>query len=290
MRAKKFLSLLLSAAMAFTLLTATAFAAAPAEEENDFFDFLLGKKYTYLYAALTWDEYWANETVYAAGNAAASAQLDSHEEHDLGAFDAVSRATVNHGLHRGSFQSTAVIYAKDGSSYTVSHWSEDGKTIYLADGTTVGWNRGTITKADGSTVQMDHYEVLGTKYVPVRVATSDLADFCSKYTVVENGGQLVGGYSEKNLTAYPDGCGGRKHQRPEVRNQKRRWLHLLCRAHRHRFRRGRSRQEGCGWSYREPAQRQRCRQLWRVHPCGPERQLRRAGLSDAVCDVDLLRR
>ena len=48
--------------------------------------------------------------------------------------------------------------------YTVSHWSDDGKTIYLADGTTVGWNRGTITKADGSTVQMDHYEVLGTKY------------------------------------------------------------------------------------------------------------------------------
>lgn len=202
MRTKKFLSLLLSAAMAFSLLTATAFAAAPAEEENGFFDFLLGKKYTYLYAALTWDEYWANEKVYAAGSTAASAQLDSHEEQDLGAFDAVSRATVNHGLHRGSFQSTAVIYAKDGSSYTVSHWSDDGKTIYLADGTTVGWNRGTITKADGSTVQMDHYEVLGTKYVPVRVATSDLADFCSKYTVVENGGQLVGGYSEKNLTAY----------------------------------------------------------------------------------------
>ena len=202
MRTKKFLSLLLSAAMAFSLLTATAFAAAPAEEENGFLDFLFGEKYTYLYAALTWDEYWANEKVYAAGSTASSAQLDSHEEQDLGAFDAVSRATANHGLHRGSFQSTAVIYAKDGSSYTVSHWSDDGKTIYLADGTTVGWNRGTITKADGSTVQMDHYEVLGTKYVPVRVATSDLADFCSKYTVVENGGQLVGGYSEKNLTAY----------------------------------------------------------------------------------------
>ena len=38
MRAKKFLSLLLSAAMAFSLLTATAFAATPAEEENGFFD------------------------------------------------------------------------------------------------------------------------------------------------------------------------------------------------------------------------------------------------------------
>ena len=139
MKLKKFLSLLLSAAMAFTLLTATAFAAAPAEEENGFFVFLLGKKYTYLYAALTWDEYWANEKVYAAGSTAASAQLDSHEEYDLGAFDAVSRATVNHGLHRGSFQSTAVIYAKDGSSYTVSHWSEDGKTIYLADGIHRNW-------------------------------------------------------------------------------------------------------------------------------------------------------
>ena len=114
MKLKKFLSLLLSAAMAFSLLTATAFAAAPAEEENGFFDFLLGEKYTYLYAALTWDEYWANEKVYAAGNAAASAQLDSHEEQDLGAFDAVSRATVNHGLHRGSIQSTAEIIAKDG--------------------------------------------------------------------------------------------------------------------------------------------------------------------------------
>ena len=43
-------------AVALSLLTATAFAAAPAEEENGFFDFLLGKKYTYLYAALTWDE------------------------------------------------------------------------------------------------------------------------------------------------------------------------------------------------------------------------------------------
>ena len=38
MKLKKFLSLLLSAAMAFSLLTATAFAATPAEEENGFLD------------------------------------------------------------------------------------------------------------------------------------------------------------------------------------------------------------------------------------------------------------
>ena len=117
MKLKKFLSLLLSAAMAFSLLTATAFAAAPAEEENGFFDFLLGEKYTYLYAALTWDEYWANEKVYAAGSTASSAQLDSHEEQDLGAFDAVSRATVNHGLHRGSYQCTVKVFDTDGNSY-----------------------------------------------------------------------------------------------------------------------------------------------------------------------------
>ena len=54
MKLKKFLSLLLSAAMAFSLLTATAFAAAPAEEENGFFDFLLGEKYTYLYCECYW--------------------------------------------------------------------------------------------------------------------------------------------------------------------------------------------------------------------------------------------
>ena len=94
MRTKRFLSLLLSAAMAFSLLTATAFAAAPAEEENGFFDFLLGKKYTYLYAALTWDEYWANEKVYAAGSTAASAQLDSHEEQDLTPFPALPPTMV----------------------------------------------------------------------------------------------------------------------------------------------------------------------------------------------------
>ena len=206
MKPKKILSLLLSMAMAFSLMATTAFAAAPDASENGFFDDLAnlftGNNYTYLYAALDWSEYWANEGVYAAGSTASSDQLDSHEEHDKGAFDAVSRATANHGLHRGSFQQVATIYAVDGSTYTVSHWSDDGKTFYLADGTAYGWNRGTVTKPDGTTVKMDHYEISGTKYVPVRVANSDLDDFCSKYAVVKNGGQLVGGYSENKLTSY----------------------------------------------------------------------------------------
>ena len=199
MKPKKLISLLLSAAMAFSLLTATAFAAAPDETENGLLD---GLFYTYLYVALDWDEYWANEGVYAADNTTSSAQLDSHDEHDMGGFDAVSRATTNHGLHRGSFQQTAVIYAADGSTYTVSHWSADGKTFYTPDGTAYGWSKGTVTKPDGSTTKMDHYEIHGTKYVPVRVANSDLNDFCSKYAVVKNGGQLIGGYAEGQLPVY----------------------------------------------------------------------------------------
>ena len=205
MKPKKLIALLLSMAMVLSLASMSAFAAAPEESENclsQIVEALTGKKYTYLYAALDWDEYWANEGVYAAGSTASSDQLDSHDEHDKGAFDAVSRATANHGLHRGSFQQVATIYAVDGTTYTVSHWSDDGKTFYLADGTAYGWNRGTITKADGSTVKMDHYEISGTKYVPVRVANSDLADFCSKYATVQNGGQLVGGYSENKLVSY----------------------------------------------------------------------------------------
>ena len=128
MRTKKFLSLLLSAAMAFSLLTATAFAAAPAEEENSFFDFLLGKKYTYLYAALTWDEYWANEKVYAAGSTAASAQLDSHEEQDLGAFDAVSRATVNQIITDSTIDMDHKMIEELGLTVVPLRFTIDGKT------------------------------------------------------------------------------------------------------------------------------------------------------------------
>lgn len=205
MKLKKILSLALSAAMALSVMATPALAAAPDASENcidDIINMFTGNEYTYLYAALNWSEYWANEGVYNAGSTAASDVLDSHEEHDKGAFDAVSRATTNHGLHRGSFQQVATIYATDGTSYTVSHWSDDGKTFYTADGIAYGWNKGTVTKPDGTTSKMDHYEISGTKYVPVRVKTSDLSDFCSKYATVQNGGQLVGGYAENQLTTY----------------------------------------------------------------------------------------
>ena len=49
---------------------------------------------------------------------------------------------------------------------------------------------------------MTEYDVLGLKYVPVKVKSSDYASFKEKYSVVENNGTLIGGYGEKNLQDY----------------------------------------------------------------------------------------
>lgn len=174
-----------------------------AEDETEAFadsDELQGE-YQYVYAGLTWAEYWASEGVYAAGDTTSSEELDGHKELDKGAFDTVTRATTNHGFHRGSFQTETTIVAEDGSRYPIATWV-DQNTIKLTDGKTVGFKKGTITKADGTTVDMDHYEVYGLKYVPVAVRTEDYAAFCQKYNVVTNDGVLEGGYGEVQLSAY----------------------------------------------------------------------------------------
>ena len=156
--------------------------------------------YKYVYAGLTWAQYWAAEGVYEAGNATASADKDTREEADLGAFDTVTRATTNHGLHRGSYQTMAVIEGEKGS-YGVSYW-EGQNTIVFTDGNKAAFNRGTLTFADGTTDEMVDYKVSGLKYVPVKVKTEDYEDFKKAYAVVENDGALVGGYGEMNLKSY----------------------------------------------------------------------------------------
>lgn len=141
----------------------------------------------YVYAGLTWAEYWSSEDVYNAGSTASSEEKDRRGESDLGAFDAVTRATANHGLHRGSFQAIAVLNGK-----TVSHWSADGKTVHYADGTSEVFNRNNVTG----------YTVTGLKYVPVEIKRADLAAFAESHAIVKNGGQLIGGYGEKELKSY----------------------------------------------------------------------------------------
>lgn len=164
--------------------------------------------YAYLYAGLTWQEYWANEGVYQAGDASSSDILDSHQEYDTGAFDAVTRATTNHGLHRGSFQCITTIDTEDGKTYDLAGWEVEGEgkeavaKMKLIDGTVLSYEKGVITNTDGSTSKLSKYEVKGLKYVPVKIKKADLNDFKSKYTTVENGNEIYGGYSENELSSY----------------------------------------------------------------------------------------
>ena len=159
------------------------------------------EEYKYVYAGLSWAEYWAAEGVQAAGDSSSSSELDTKGESDKGAFDVVTRPTVNHGLHRGSYQCAATIEAENGKSYEVSYWTALDKAV-LTNGKTITFNRRTITEEDGTTTQLVKYDVTGLKYVPVKVATEDYEAFCKAYKVVENGGELAGGYAENKLQSY----------------------------------------------------------------------------------------
>ena len=170
----------------------------------------------YAYAAVPYDEYWKSEGVYLSGdNWKASSDVadnDSYKyngltlsEYDKGAFDAVSRATARHGIHRGSFQQDMVFHTTEGVDLEVAYWN-DATSLVLADGRTATFAGikaltstsdpiATITVGD-TIYHMTGSELKGIKYVPVKVKASDFADFKQAYTVVENGGTLTGGYSE----------------------------------------------------------------------------------------------
>lgn len=159
------------------------------------------EKYVYCYAGLTWAEYWAAEGVQAAGSTVSSSEKDSHDESDKGAFDTVTRATANHGLHRGSFQCNAIVETKEGTTLNISYWKtgENNQQIaVMTDGTEYNYNRGVFTK-DGTTLNLKDYKVTGLKFVPVKVKESDYDAFKAKYTVYENGSELKGGYRENKL-------------------------------------------------------------------------------------------
>ena len=160
--------------------------------------------YSYVYAGLTWQEYWANEGVYNAGDVTTSNEKDTKGEYDKGAFDTVTRATTNHGLHRGSYQCMATIDTEDGKKYELAGWTGDAKNqiMILTDGTQLSYSKGVITNTDGTTSKLSSYEVTGIKYVPVKVKTSDLADFEQHYKVVKNGEKLYGGFGENKLSSY----------------------------------------------------------------------------------------
>ena len=177
---------------------------------NNAIDNLAKQEYIYCYAGLTWSEYWANESVYNSTNTSSNSKTDLRGEADKGGFDTVTRATTNHGLHRGSFQCTAIVDTKEGTTLKISYWKtntvkgSDGKdTIQqiavMSDGTEYLYAKGKFTK-DSTTLTLKDYKVTGLKYVPVKVKAEDYNDFKAKYTVYENGTTLVGGYAEGVLS------------------------------------------------------------------------------------------
>ena len=155
-------------------------------------------EYKYVYAGLTWEQYWEAEGVYEATNTSSSDKKDRRNESDLGGFDAVTRATANHGLHRGSFQTMATVYDANGKTYALAGW-KDKTTMILTDGSTVSCSKGKINGID-----VTEYKVIGLKYIPVKVKTADYDAFKKAFKVVENGEKLFGGYAENSLSAYEE--------------------------------------------------------------------------------------
>ena len=135
---------------------------------------------------------YSSRGIINAVNAGVSVCLCSAEL-DMGAFDTVSRATTNHGLHRGSYQCTSEITKKDGTKLKVAYYT-GAATGVLTNGETFSYDKNEI----------ESYVVTGLKYVPVQVKTEDYEAFKAAYTVVENGSTLSGGFSEGNLKNYTD--------------------------------------------------------------------------------------
>lgn len=161
--------------------------------------------YHYCYVGLTWSEYWANEGVLEATNTSSVDVLDSHNEYDKGGFDAVTRATMNHGISRAAFQCMFTLHATDANGkdqYIDISGFKSGSSLnsdfvlYGTDGKEYAVHKGddgvkTITCGSDTYTFVD-YQIKGTKYVPVKVSNDDWAAFSKAYEgkIIENDGTL----------------------------------------------------------------------------------------------------
>lgn len=191
--------------------------------------------YTYAYAAVPYDEYWKSEGVYLSGSDWKKSSEESdydyvyvyvtdpetgkpttepkvtYQEKDKGAYDAVSRATARHGIHRGSYQQVLTLHTQENKDLEVAYWVS-GTELVLKSGEHVTFKStapastsdpvATITMQNGSEYHMTGSTMTGIKYVPVKVKTSDFAEFAKAYEVTQNGDELTGGYTERKLFGY----------------------------------------------------------------------------------------
>ena len=179
----------------------------------------------YAYASVPYDEYWKSEVVYLRDDANwddSSTEADNDHysyngltlsEYDKGAFDAVSRATARHGIHRGSFQQDMVFHTKEGKDLEIAYWN-NANSLVLKDGSTATFNAiGELSSYDDpiatitvgrTTYHMTGSELRGIKYVPVAVSANEFAAFSKAYEVTMNGDTLTGGYTEGKLIGFTD--------------------------------------------------------------------------------------
>lgn len=199
------------------------------------YEFKYTPTYTYAYAAVPYDEYWKSEGVQINGSNwdASSKESDydyvyvyktdpetgkpttepqvTYQEKDKGAYDAVSRATARHGIHRGSYQQVLTLHTQENKDLEVAYWVS-GTELVLKSGEHVTFKStapastsasvATITMQNGSEYHMIGSTMTGIKYVPVKVKTSDFAEFAKAYEVTQNGDELTGGYTERKLFGY----------------------------------------------------------------------------------------
>ena len=178
--------------------------------------------YHYCYVGLTWAEYWENEGVYEATNTSSSDVLDSHNEYDKGGYDVVTRATLNHGISRTSFQCMFKVNLKDtdGNVHAVDIAGfVDGSslnkefTLVSTDGKQYLFHKNydpvdtkkllsTTVTSGSDTYTFVNFQIEGTKYVPVKVANDDWDAFSKAYAgkIIENKGTLnCGSEGEGNV-------------------------------------------------------------------------------------------
>lgn len=140
-------------------------------------------------APMTWSQFWAGEGVAAAGNIAVNTNKDSVGEQDLGAYDVVSRATIEYGVSHSGYQFLLKlngINEDDGTEATADvafdRDSDGNAVLRKADSTegvepvykTVtahGSETRTLTgfKLNGKEYTTDNYDVLGFQRIPVSV-------------------------------------------------------------------------------------------------------------------------
>ena len=94
-------------------------------------------------------------------------------------------------------QCTVKVFDTDGNSYDYTGKGQNESVDVVSDR-----DAGTTTiMVDGKAAgAYDHSVIVGPKYVPVAVPAADYEDFKKAYTVYENGTEVKGGYTEKNLS------------------------------------------------------------------------------------------